>query len=88
MPRVGSRAGMAGDRPSRPAAAWLKVPLRLVPRVPMMVKAATAISAAISPYSIAVTPDSSLIIFLKKRGHQVLLDVQSRSDCGEPSNKT
>src|SRR5262249_45791824 len=44
----------------RLAATLLKVPLKLVPTVPMMVMAATAISAAISPYSIAVTPLSSL----------------------------
>ena len=44
----------------RLAATLLNVPLRLVPTVPMMVMAATAISAAINPYSIAVTPLSSL----------------------------
>jgi hypothetical protein len=43
----------------------LKVPLRLVPSIPMMLMAATAISAAISPYSIAVTPALSLISFQK-----------------------
>jgi len=44
----------------------LKVLLRLPPTVPMMVTAATAISAAISPYSIAVTPGSSWISLVKK----------------------
>jgi hypothetical protein len=45
----------------RLAATWLKTPLRLVPTVPIMTTAATAISAAIRPYSIAVTPQLSLI---------------------------
>jgi hypothetical protein len=45
----------------RLAATWLKVPLKLVPTVPMMVTAATAMSAAINPYSIAVTPRLSVI---------------------------
>jgi hypothetical protein len=39
-------------------ATWEKTPLRLVPTVPMTTTAATAISAAIKPYSIAVTPAS------------------------------
>jgi hypothetical protein len=39
----------------------LYVELRLVPTVPMTTTAATAISAAISPYSIAVTPRLSAI---------------------------
>src|SRR5262249_8351895 len=42
-------------------ATWLKTPLRLVPTVPMTTTAATAISAAIRPYSMAVTPRLSLI---------------------------
>jgi len=45
----------------RLAATWLNTPLRSVPTVPMTTTAATAISAAISPYSIAVTPRLSLI---------------------------
>lgn len=44
----------------------LKVLLRLPPTVPIMVTAATAISAAISPYSVAVTPGSSWISLVKK----------------------
>jgi hypothetical protein len=43
----------------------VKVPLRLVPTAFIAAIAATAISAAISPYSIAVTPDSFLIRFVK-----------------------
>jgi len=46
-------------------ATLLKVLLRLVPTVVMMVTAATAIRAAISPYSTAVTPVSSPISFVK-----------------------
>jgi hypothetical protein len=46
------------------AATLLKVLLWLVP-TPMTVTAATAMSAAINPYSIAVTPDSSLISLVK-----------------------
>src|SRR5581483_10588470 len=38
----------------------LNVELRLVPTVPITVTAATAIRAAIRPYSIAVTPSSLL----------------------------
>src|SRR5262249_26054185 len=57
-------AQIGADR-YRLAATLLKVPLRLVPTVPMIVTAAKAISAAISPYSIAVTPDSSLISLVK-----------------------
>ena len=52
-------AGQSGAR-YRLAATWLKVPLKLVPTVVMTATAATAISAAIKPYSIAVTPLSSL----------------------------
>jgi hypothetical protein len=48
------------DARYRLAATWLKVPLKLVPTVVMTATAATAISAAIRPYSIAVTPLSSL----------------------------
>ena len=47
------------------AATLLKVLLRLVPTVVMIVTAATAIRAAISPYSTAVTPVSSPISFVK-----------------------
>src|SRR5271166_3905516 len=43
----------------------LKVLLRLVPTVVMIVTAATAISAAIRPYSIAVTPDWSATSLVK-----------------------
>jgi hypothetical protein len=42
-------------------ATWLNTELRSVPTVPMTTTAATAISAAISPYSIAVTPRASVI---------------------------
>src|SRR6516162_2677074 len=49
----------------RLAATLLKVPLRLVPTVPIIVTAATAMSAAIRPYSIAVTPASSRASFVK-----------------------
>ena len=41
-------------------ATWLNTVVRSVPTVPMMTTAATAISAAISPYSIAVTPRPSV----------------------------
>jgi hypothetical protein len=47
------------------AATLLNVLLRLVPTVVIMVTAATAIRAAISPYSTAVTPVSSSISFVK-----------------------
>jgi hypothetical protein len=42
----------------------VKVSDRLLPRVPIAVIAATAIKAAIRPYSIAVAPSSFLKIFL------------------------
>ena len=44
----------------------LKVVLRFVPTVPITVTAATAINAAIKPYSIAVAPRSSLISRVRK----------------------
>ena len=49
--------------PHRPAATLLKVVVRLRVRLTelMVTNEPTAISAAISPYSIAVTPQSSLI---------------------------
>lgn len=49
----------------RLVATVLKTPLRFVPTVPMTVTAATAINAAIRPYSMAVAPHSSLKIFAK-----------------------
>jgi hypothetical protein len=42
----------------------LKVELRFVPTVPITVTAATAINAAIKPYSIAVAPSSFLKSFM------------------------
>ena len=46
----------------------LKVVLRLVPTRLNAAIAATAINAAINPYSIAVTPDSSLMTLVKNIG--------------------
>ena len=43
----------------------LNVPLRLVPTDVAAVMIATAMSAAIRPYSMAVAPDSSAKTFLK-----------------------
>ena len=47
------------------AAMVLKVELRLVPRTLQAAMQTTATSAAIRPYSIAVTPDSSLMGLVK-----------------------
>jgi hypothetical protein len=60
-------------RPYRQLATLLKVPVILVPRVVIAATAATAIKAAINPYSIAVTPDSSLIRFMKSVRKRFLL---------------
>jgi hypothetical protein len=62
MPSYDTSPSIEGqsDARYRLEATVLKVPLKLVPTVPMMATAATAISEAISPYSIAVTPLSSL----------------------------
>ncbi len=50
----------------------LKVVLRLVPTRVKAAIAATAINAAISAYSMAVTPDLSLIRFMKRLCNQIL----------------
>ena len=58
----------------RLAATLLNVRLRLVPTVPITTTAATAINAAIKPYSIAVTPSSFSI---KRRKHSRLRIISS-----------
>jgi hypothetical protein len=56
---------MIAAESQRWVATVVKVPVRLVPTVPITVTAATAISAAMRPYSIAVTPDWFLRSFVK-----------------------
>lgn len=53
--------------------------LRLLPTEVKAAIAATAISAAINPYSIAVTPDSSLIRLVKRVRKRVLLGLRKQS---------
>jgi len=65
----------AGWTTYRAAATLLKVVLRLVPTDPMMAMATTTIIAAISAYSIAVTPDSSLISFVNSVRNWILLSL-------------
>ena len=56
MLRIGGGDPDAGQLDYRLLATSLNVVLRLVPTVPIMTTAAMAISAAIKPYSMAVTP--------------------------------
>ena len=51
----------------------VNVLLRLVPTKVNAVIAATAINAAINAYSIAVTPDWSLTIFIRSVRNRILL---------------
>src|SRR5262249_40189980 len=63
----------------RATATLLKIPLRLVPMDPMTVTTTIAISPAISAYSIAVTPDSSLNSLTGGERNKVLLGVRTMS---------
>src|SRR5271163_2969448 len=54
----------------------LKVVLRLLPSKPHAAMHTTATSAAISPYSMAVTPASSLIRFMKIVHIVILLELR------------
>jgi hypothetical protein len=69
-----SRGRATRFRPAfyRQLATLLKVLLRLVPTAVKAAIAATAINAAINAYSIAVTPDSSLISFIRVRNRILL----------------
>jgi hypothetical protein len=58
----------------RQAATFEKVVLRLVPTTLNAAIAPTAINAAINAYSMAVTPDSFLIRFMRVR-NRILLDM-------------
>lgn len=79
--------------PSRQAysllATVLKVLLRSVPTSVKAPIAATAINAAINAYSIAVTPDSSLIRLIKRLRKRFLLSLgkQSCAQCGKTFNR-
>jgi hypothetical protein len=56
----------------------LNVLLRFVPTVPITVTAATAINAAIRPYSIAVAPSSFLRSFMMLVNIDILLGADGR----------
>jgi len=58
-----------------------KVPLMLPPRVDIAAIAATATNAAISAYSIAVTPNSSLIRLVKRVRKRFLLGFATAIAC-------
>ena len=69
--------GPRGSPGYRLLATWEKTVLRLVPTVPITTTAATAISAAIKPYSIAVTP-SSFSIKRRKRSRLRIISSPSK----------
>jgi hypothetical protein len=66
----------------------LKVELRLPPTVVKAPIAATAINAAIKPYSIAVTPASSFIRVVKSVRNRILLvfEMQEPINCNRTFN--